>query len=65
VWLLVGIKCLAYADVAAGTVAASKTVEKAPVSLALVAVAVTRLLVENFFDAARDRVSVEDADLSE
>ncbi len=63
--LLVGIEGFFHADVATGTMAAYEAIEQAAMTLAAVAVAKTRLLIEDFLAAARDGVSVEDADVGE
>src|SRR5229473_5255695 len=56
--LLVSVEILADADVASRAVFAGKAIEQAAMPLAAVAVAVTRLLVESFFDSRRNRVSI-------
>src|SRR6267378_8171355 len=56
--LLVSVEIFADADVASRAVFAGEAIEEAAVPLAAVAVAVTRLLVERFFDSRRNRVSI-------
>ena len=56
--LLVGVEIFANANLTAGAVFADEAIEQAGVSLAAVAVAKTRFLVENFFDAGGDGVGV-------
>src|SRR6266851_8478850 len=56
--LLVRIKTLPDAHIAAGRVFAGKAIEQAAVSLTAVAMAITWLLIEDFFDARRHGVSV-------
>lgn len=56
--LLVRIEVFANANLAAGAVFADEAVEQAGVSLAAVAVAIARFLVENFFDAGGRCVGV-------
>jgi len=56
--LLVSVEVFADADVASRAVFAGEAIEQTGVPLAAVAVAVTRLLIECFFDAARNRVSI-------
>src|SRR6266446_7184095 len=56
--LLVSVEVFADADVASRAVFAGEAIKQAAVSLAAVAVAVTRLLVESFFDSRRNRVSI-------
>src|SRR6267142_2552058 len=56
--LFVSVEIFADADVASRAVFAGKAIEQAAMPLAAVAVAVTRLLVESFFDSRRNRVSI-------
>src|SRR6267378_941487 len=56
--LLVSVEIFADADVASRAVFAGEAIEQAAVPLAAVAVAVTRLLVESFFDSRCNRVSI-------
>ena len=63
--LLVGVKGFRHADVAAGTMTADKAVEQAAMTLALIAVAVARLLIENFLDAPGYGVGIENSDVAE
>src|SRR5260370_19326489 len=56
--LLVRVKTLPDAHIAAGRVFAGKAIEQAAVSLTAVAMAITWLLIEDFFYARRHGVSV-------
>src|SRR6266436_517599 len=56
--LLVSVEVFADADVASRAVFAGEAIKQAAVSLAAVAVAVTRLLVESFFDSRRNGVGI-------
>ena len=56
--LLVGIEVFANANLATRAVFTDEAIEQAGVSLAAVAVAIARLLVQNFLDVGGDRVSV-------
>ena len=56
--LLVRIQIFADANIADGTVFAGEAVEKTAVTLALVAVTIARLLIENFFNPSGNGVGV-------
>src|SRR6266850_4689251 len=56
--LVVSVEVFADANVASRAVFAGEAIEQAAMPLAAVAMAVARLLIECFFDAARNRVSI-------
>src|ERR1700687_1046187 len=56
--LFEGVERFAFANVAAGAVAADEAIEQGGVALALVAVAVARLLIESFANARGGGVGV-------
>ena len=65
VGLLVRVEIFLLADIAPGAVTADETVKQAAMPLAAVAVAITGLLVKNFFRAAGYDVSVEGLNVRE
>jgi hypothetical protein len=56
--LLVGIQIFAKADSATGAVFADEAIEKAFMTLAAIAMAVARFLVQNFFDMGGEGVGI-------
>ena len=58
--LFVGIQIFANAGLATGAMLADETIEKTFVALGAIAMAIARLLVENFFHMGREGVSILD-----
>ncbi len=56
--LLVRVKAFPDAHIAAGGMFAGKAIEQAAVSLAAIAMAIARLLIEDFFDPRGNSISV-------